>query len=185
MGRKMKLGRCLGVVAPILAIPCVFFSRPVMAIPGQSVQEAIAWIRANPTLQPAPGERLMVRKYDTPAKRFTFQAFLLPVGRLTAGATTGVIRSEEILLVDLVNGVDRDRLSESLRAIYGANIHQDYRQAKVIRTDANNELREGDFFAYRVELFPNQNGFADSGRISVFLRADLAKLQTELEQQSQ
>jgi hypothetical protein len=170
----------IGISSVTLAIATSV--QPGAAIPGQTIEAAIAWIRAHPTLKPGPGERLLVRKFDTPAKRFTFQALPLPVGRLAPGTSTGVIRSEEILLVDLVNGVSRDRLSESLRIIYGANIYHDYTRASTVQTFPNGELREGDFFAYQIELFPSRPDFAEAGRITVFLRADLNKRQTEIKE---
>lgn len=166
----------LGLLVTAIALP----TQSAIALPGQTLEEATAWIRSHPILKPAPGERLLIRKRDTPAKRFTFQALPLPVGRLSTGLSIRVIRSEEIALVDLVNGVNRDRLSESLRVIYGASVYQDYQQAKITYNYPNGELREGEFYAYWLELFSKPIGFAEAGRVTVFLKADLPKLEAEL-----
>lgn len=164
----------LSIVA--IALP----TEAVLALPGQTIEEATAWVRSHPTLKPAPGERLLIRKSDTPAKRFTFQALPLPVGRLAPGLGIRIIRSEELALVDLVNGVSRDRLLESLRLIYGASVYQDYQQAKIAYSYANGELREGEFYGYWLETFPKPGSVADAGRVTVFLKADLPKLEAEL-----
>jgi hypothetical protein len=175
-------------------------AQPTYALPGQTVDEVVAWIQAHPTLQPASGERLLVRKSDTPARRFTFQASIAPPGRASAAESTGFIRSEQITLFDIVNGVTRDRLEETLRVIYGPDISQDYAQARVLYTypdpqrlsQAQNqnaplvsalqgELREGDRFAYWLEIAQNQAGLAYTGQITVFLKDDINKLNTELQ----
>ncbi|MBD2035195.1 hypothetical protein H6F86_05260 [Phormidium sp. FACHB-592] len=174
----------------------------VEAIPGQTLDEAVVWIRANSTLRPVRSERLLVRKSDTPAQRFTFWASPLQVGRASPGATGGVIRTEEISFFDMQNGVSRDRLQESLRVIYGPTIYQDYTQAKRIYTypaaqtnDAINrrgsltsalqgEVREGDQYAYWLEIAQQPNGFPYVGKITVFLKDDLSKLEAELRKRS-
>lgn len=170
------------------------------AVPGQSIDEATAWIQSNPTLQPARGEKLLVRKTATPAQRFTFQALPLQAGRAAPGSGgRAVIRTEELAMFDMLNGLTIPRLEESLRAIYGASIYQDYAQATVIyayptlstRQQATNrgtpllaqlqgELREGDRFAYWTEITRRPDGYAYMGRLTVFLREDLPKLEAEL-----
>ena len=45
-----------------------------IALPGQTPDQVLDWIKTNPALRPAIGERLLVRKSDTPSKRFQFQA---------------------------------------------------------------------------------------------------------------
>ncbi|XGV95411.1 MAG: hypothetical protein ACAF41_22030 [Leptolyngbya sp. BL-A-14] len=171
----------------------------VQALPGQTPDEAVVWIQANPTLRPARGEKLLVRKSDTPAQRFTFSAIPLQVGRASSGATGGIIRTEETLFFDMQNGVTRDRLQEALRAIYGPTVYQDYAQAKTlyayptqktldqaVNRDApllaalQGEVREGDRYAYWLEVARQKNGFAYTGKITVFLRDDLPKLEAEL-----
>lgn len=69
---------------------------PANALPGQMVEEAIAWIQAHPTLQPA-GETLLVRKSDTPAHRFTFEASTHSPGRAMLG-NGNLIRLEQLSL---------------------------------------------------------------------------------------
>jgi len=189
-----KLGTvlCLGAILPCLV-------QAAHAIPGQTADEAAAWIRANPTLRPSSGERLLVRKAETPAQRLTFQALPLQVGRAAIGFGGSIIRTEELSLFDMVNGVTFFRLEESLRSIYGPTIYQDYAQARrvfayptapVVGRAVNRntpllaatqgEVREGDRYAYWLEITRRPDGLAYSGRLTVFLREDLPKLQTEL-----
>ncbi len=169
-----------------------------IALPGQSVEEAIAWIRANPTLQPAIGETLLVRKTDTAAQRFTFEASTQPPGRAGIGSS-GIIRSEQISFFDMINGVSFDRLEASLRAIYGVEIQQDFAQAPIVYqyptsealSQAQNqnapllaalqgELRQGERYAYWLEVVQTRNGMAYTGQISVFDKNDLTTLETIL-----
>ena len=173
-------------------------SSSAIALPGQSVEEAIAWIRANSTLQPAIGETLRVRKTDTAAQRFTFEASTQPPGR--AGiSSSGTIRSEQISFFDMINGVSFDRLETSLRAIYGVEIQQDFAQAPIMYqyptaemlSQAQNqnapllaalqgELRQGERYAYWLEIVQTRNGIAYTGQISVFDKNDLPTLETLL-----
>ncbi len=183
---------CLGLALSLMA-------GRACAVPGQSPSEAIIWIQANPTLRPARGERFLIRKTDTAAQRFTFMASPLQVGRASSGATGGFIRTEEASFFDMLNGVTLGRLQESLRAIYGPLIYQDYAQAKTLYTyptqknlnqsvnrdvpilsDLQGEVREGDRYAYWLEIARRENGFAYSGKVTVFLRDDLPKLAAEL-----
>lgn len=171
----------------------------VQALPGQTSNEASLWIQNNSTLRPTPGEKLLIRRSDTPAQRFRFQASLLQVGRATPGPNGGVIRTEELSLFDMINGITRDRLEESLRAVYGSTVYQDYARARVVYAypqapqldEAVNaktpvlaalqgEVREGDQYAYWLEIARRPNGFAYTGRVTVFLRTDLPKLEAEL-----
>lgn len=190
----------IGLVGAIV-LGSVMNAGQVHAIPGQSPDNAASWIRANRTLQPAPGERLLVRRSDSPAQRFTFQALPLKVGRATAGPNGGVIRTEEISFYDGLNGINRDRLEEALRAIYGPIVYQDFAQARVVyaypQSDElaqavnrktpilaalQGEVREGDQYAYWLEIAARPDGFAYTGRLTVFLKADLPKLAAELQQ---
>lgn len=174
------------------------------ALPGQSVTEVTAWIQAHPTLDPASGETLLVRKTETPAQRFTFEASITAIGRLTAVDRRDIIRVESISLFDMVNGVSPSRLEESLEIIYGPNLYQDYLQANVIyrypspellnqaenrnaplRRFVQGEVRQGDQFAYWVETVQTPSGIPQNGQISVFLLEDLPKLTDELEQRYQ
>ena len=182
-----------------LSITLSLLAGRVQALPGQTPDEAMVWIQANPTLRPVRGEKLLVRKSDTPAQRFIFAATPQQVGRASAGATGGIIRTEETSFFDLRNGVTRDRLQEALRVIYGPTVYQDYAQAKTLYaypTQKNldqavnrdtpllaalqGEVREGDRYAYWLEIARQPNGFAYTGKIIVFLRDDLPKLEGEL-----
>lgn len=169
------------------------------ALPGQTADEAASWIQANPTLRPTRGERLLVRKTETPAQRFTFQALPVQVGRAATGFGGRIIRTEELTLFDMIKGVNFVRLEESLRSIYGPNIYQDYAQATKVYTyptpavlgqaanrdtpllaATQGEVRQGDRYAYWLEVTRRPDGFAYSGRLTVFLREDLPKLEAEL-----
>jgi hypothetical protein len=183
----------------ILSGVLVLSSGRADALPGQSADEARLWIQTNQTLKPTPGEKLLIRRTDTPAQRFTFQASPLQVGRAIPAPTGGIIRTEELSLFDMINGVTPDRLEESLRAIYGPLVYQDYAQARVVYaypTERNlnaavnhktpvlaalqGELREGNQYAYWLEIARRNDGFAYTGKLTVFLRSDLPKLETEL-----
>lgn len=170
------------------------------ALPGQTADEAASWIQAHPTLRPARGERLLVRKVETPAQRFQFQAMPMQVGKAATGFGGGIIRTEELTLFDMVNGITPYRLEESLRSIYGPAIYQDYVQARKVYlypTQATvgravnratpllaalqGELREGDRYGYWLEIARRPDGFAYSGRLTVFLIEDVPKLAAELQ----
>jgi hypothetical protein len=184
----------------ILAIGLTLSINPhqAIALPGQTVEETAAWIQAHPTLRPASGETLLIRKSDTAAQRFTFEASILPPGRAAAGSG-GVIRTEQISFFDVINGVSRDRLEEALRTIYGLEVYQDYAQAisiyqypspeTLIQAQNQNapllaalqgEIREGNRYAYWLEIAQTRDGVAYTGQISVFLRNDIEILEAEL-----
>jgi len=120
---------------------------PANALPGQTVDEAISWIQAHPTLQPAQGETLLVRKSDTPAHRFTFAASTIAAGRVgsnqAVAARGNQIRVEQLSFFDRINGVSFDRLQQALYVIYGAEIYQDYQQASVVYQYPGLESLEG------------------------------------------
>ncbi len=174
-------------------------SRPAAALPGQLTEEVTAWIQGNPTLRPSSGETLLVRKFDTAAQRFTFQASVLPPGKVAPIGNSGRVRTERISLFDMINGVTEERLAESLRAIYGLDIYQDFERARVVYSypgpmdvdQARNrqtplqaalqgQLRLGDRFGYWMETAPARTGQSYTGQLVVFLREDLDKLETEL-----
>lgn len=182
-----------------LGILCALTAKPASALPGQTADEAAAWIQANPTLRPASSERLLVRRVETPAQRFTFQAIPMQVGKAAIGFGGSIIRTEELLLFDMIKGVTLFRLEESLRSIYGPTIYQDYAQASRAYTyptpsvtgrainrntpllaATQGEVRQGDRYAYWLEITRRPDGFAYSGRLTVFLREDLPKLEAEL-----
>jgi hypothetical protein len=177
----------------------LLFPLSANALPGQTTDEVAAWIQANPTLSPQSGETLLVRKSDTAAQRFVFQASTLPPGRATPPLRTGIVRSERFEIFDLVNGVNADRLQETLRIIYGLGIYQDFQRARVVyaypdETVVNlarsrnapllealqGELRLGQRFAYWVEVAQPREGRPIIGRMTILLKEDLEKIQTEL-----
>jgi len=174
---------------------------PARALPGETVQDVEAWIRAHPTLLPAPSETLRVRKQNTAAQRFTYEASMWAPGRLTSRTNWGYIRSETITLFDVVNGITADRLEESLRVIHGLDIYQDYQRGAIVYsypqpiTDPRlraqltplqmarqGEIRIGDRYAYWLEIVQNPDGSAYNGTVTVFLKEDVTKLEAELRQ---
>lgn len=175
------------------------FSSRAEALPGQAVAEVAAWMQSQPTLQPDPGETLLVRRTDSPSRRFTFQANIVPPGQI-AGDRKDIIRSETITLFDSVYGVSQARLEAALGIIYGANLARDYEAAAPIftyptadmlsRSDSakrpllrlvTGELRQGKRFGYWVETVQTPSGRAQNGKITVLLLEDLPQLSAELE----
>jgi len=189
---KLWAGLSLGILLTLAA-------NPAKALPGQTTDKVIAWINANPTLRPGAGDGLLVRRSNTAAQRFNFEASVLPPGRITFPKDKGEIRTERLHLFDMINGVTSDRLKESLRVIYGLDIYQDFERARVAYTYPSaetvdqarrqrlpllearqGELRLGDRYAYWMEVVPTRNGKAFNGQVTVFLKEDFNKLQTEL-----
>jgi hypothetical protein len=177
----------------------ILINSPAKALPGQSTEQVTTWIQAHPTLRPRSGERLFVSKSDTAAQRFTFQASVLPPGKVTFTRDRSTIRTETLTMYDGVNGVTIERLEESLRIIYGTDVYQDYNRAQVIyeypnqntinrarlaqtplREALTGELRIGDRYAYWIEVAKPRNSKALTGRVTVFLKSDVDKLLAEL-----
>lgn len=169
------------------------------ALPGQSTDTVVAWINAHPTLRPGIGDGLLVTKSNTAAQRFTFQASVLPPGRVTFPRNRETIRSERISFYDMVNGVTPDRLKESVRVIYGPVIYQDYdrarlvydypapetidlarRQNRPLLAQQQGQLLLGERYAYWMEITRTDSGKAFNGQLTVFLKEDVDKLETEL-----
>lgn len=182
----------------ILAVS-LFVHSSAQALPGQPTDDVETWIKAHPTLRPRTNERFLVTKSDTAAQRFSFQSSVLPPGRVTFSPDRSKIRSERISMYDAINGMSIERLVESLRIIYGLDIYQDYQRGRVIyeypnpsainaarfartpvREALQGELREGDRYAYWVEVAQPRNGKAYTGQMMVLLKSDLDKLETEL-----
>lgn len=182
-----------------LAILLTLTANRANALPGDTVEAVTAWIAAHPTLQPGIGDGLTVRKSNTAAQRFTFEARVLPPGQIAFPTDRSVIRSEQISLYDMINGVTPDRLRESLRVIYGPAIYQDYERAKLVYSYPSpetvdlarrqnrpllaaqqGELLLGDSFAYWIEVTQTTTEKAYNGHLTIFLREDLDKLETEL-----
>lgn len=205
VNRKM-LNKCLlnFLILPVSLVPWlsmgILGNSHADALPGQSTEEVGTWIKAHPTLQPRSGELLFVQKTDTAAQRFTFQASVLPPGRVEFSKDRGTIRSERISMYDAINGMTFARLQESLRVIYGLEIYQDYDRAQVvyqypnqrvinsarlaktpIREALKGELRVGDRYVYWVEIAQPKTGKAFTGQMTVLLKTDLDKLEGELQ----
>ena len=92
-------------------------------------------------------------------------------------ANKNLIRAEKFSFYDRVNGVNRDRLEESLRVIYDVSLYQDYRNARIIYAyptremeeiarrknlpllaATKGELRLGDRYAYWLEMVEEMAG---------------------------
>ncbi|MFH7245749.1 MAG: hypothetical protein ACHWZW_23200 [Spirulina sp.] len=167
-------------------------AQPSVAIPGQSATVAESWIRNNPTLNPAPNERLSINRTPSPGQRFSFQASLFPVAGALPTDARRTIRTERFTLVDHANAITVDRLEESLRLIYGPQIFNDYRQGEILFEYPTNQagpnpnltlvgtVRSGERFAYWYELAYGESGTPYLGRMVVFLKEDLPLLQTQL-----
>ncbi|WP_414548806.1 hypothetical protein [Anabaena sp. CCY 0017] len=185
-------------LVPWLGMGMLFDSK-ADALPGQTTEEVTTWIKAHPTLRPRPGERLFIQKSDTAAQRFTFLASVLPPGRVTMTQNRSRISSERLTMYDAINGISFKRLQESLRVIYGLDIYQDFNRAQVIyeypnqsainsarmartpiREALQGELRVGDRYVYWMEIAQPPGGKAFTGQMTVFLKADLDKLESEL-----
>lgn len=169
------------------------------ALPGQTTDTVLAWITSNPTLRPGIRDGLIVNKNNSPAQRFTFQASVLPPGRINTLTDRITIRSERMTFYDKINGVTQERLRESLRAIYSPAIYQDFEQARVvygypmpqtldvarrqnrlIATARQGELRLGERYAYWMEVTQTDTGKAFNGQLTIFLKEDVGKLEAEL-----
>jgi hypothetical protein len=173
---------------------------PAQALPGQSVDEVTAWMKANVTLRPGSNERLIVRKSDSAAQRFVFEASMFAPGAFDPKSKGGGrIRTETLKLFDMQNGITKARLEESLRAIYGLDVTQDFDRAQTIYTyptaatvktgiaqqkpilsALQGEIRKGARFAYWVEVAQSDKGLAYAGRISVFQHEDIDRLEAEI-----
>jgi hypothetical protein len=175
------------------------FNSQANALPGQSTEEVGTWIKAHPTLRPNRGEKFLIHKTDTAAQRFSFQASVLPPGKVGFIKDRSKIRNERIAMYDAINGMTLERLQESLRIIYGLDIYQDFDRAQVIyeypnqsainsarfaktpiREALRGELRVGSRYAYWVEIAQPMNGKAFTGQMTVLLKSDLDKLEAEL-----
>ena len=171
------------------------------ALPGQSVDEAEAWMQAHPTLRATPSERLSVRRNDTPARRYTFHGSIYGPGggagesllvRRNSGQLT-MVRSEKFTLVDTISGVSVDRLEDALRTLYGARVYADYRRSQAVivyspgrpedrgtQRASRAQVSEGDLYAYIIEVIPNPDGTINTGTVSVMLKEDVPALRTAL-----
>lgn len=172
------------------------------ALPGQSVDEAEAWMQAHPTLRADPAERLSIRRNDTPSRRYTFHGSIFGPGgssgdSLLLRRRSGVpliVRSEKFTLVDIISGVSINRLEDALRTIYGAEVFADYRRAQSVlvyspgraedrgtRRVARAQLFEGEIYAYIIEVIPNPDGTIHTGTVSVMVKEDIPALRVALQ----
>jgi len=177
----------------------ILCNNPALALPGQTVDEVKAWIKANPTLSPRNGETLFVQKSDGAAQRFTFQASVISVGKVRTPGERGKIQSERMSLFDAVHGVSFQRLEAALCIIYGVDIYQDFNRSQLVyeypdivtinrarlenkplEEDLKGQLRRGDRYAYWIEVAQPNEGQARAGEITVFLKSDLVRLAREL-----
>ncbi|NJN75478.1 MAG: hypothetical protein HC796_03610 [Synechococcaceae cyanobacterium RL_1_2] len=95
----------------------------------------------------------------------------------------------------MTNGVTPQRLSESLRVVYGAMVYDDYRQSQVVCAYPSREMmdagvsqnlqltqairgqiRQGNNFGYWLEVIPTNTGIAYNGSITLFMLDDLDKV---------
>ncbi len=106
------------------------------------------------------------------------------------------------MLFDMQNGVSQERLKESLRAIYGSEISQDFDRAQVVYSypsevtvqqaiaqnnpliaSLQGELRRGSRYGYWLEIAQTPEGRAYSGRLTLFLRDDIDLLEAQIRNQ--
>jgi hypothetical protein len=174
---------------------------PASALPGQSIDEAEAWIQAHPTLRAEPNERLSLRRNDTPSRRYSFNASIYGPGSaggesLLSRRNSGqpiMVRSEKFTLVDLISGVSIERLEDALRTLYGAEVYADYRRSQSVlvyspgraedrgtQRASRAQISEGELYAYIVEVIPDPDGTIHTGTVSVMLKEDLPALQAAL-----
>ena len=195
-----KIAIATTILTQVFNMAAPITCQSAIALPGQTPDQVADWIKTNPALRPENGERLLVRKSDTPSRRFQFQASILLPGTAEIRGNSYLIRSEQIKFFDIINGVTRSRLEESLRSIYGPEIMRDYATAKrvyayptaatVARSQGKNassllwalqgELRQGKKYAYWVELLQNGKGSANSGQLTVFELQSLPKFEQDL-----
>lgn len=187
----------------LTAIGILSGASAAIAIPGQPVDEAKAWMQAHPTLRALPNERLSLRRNNTPSRRYTFHGSIFgPAGGsgqtlLERGLDSGpmIVRSEKFTLVDLISGVSVSKLEDALRMLYGAQVFADYRRSESVlvyspgrvedRGTARSpraQLSEGELYAYIVEVIPNVDGTIQTGTVTVMLKEDIPLLKAALEE---
>ena len=180
---------------------CLGIGNAAIALPGQTIDEAKAWMQAHPTLRAHPSERLSIRRSNTPSNRYTFHAS--PFGPAGGSGESLLVRrhsgevmmvhSEKFTLIDVVRGVTVPQLEDSLRTIYGAEVYADYRRAQSVMVyspgraeDRGTEramrshLLEGDLYAYLIEVLPNTDGVVHTGAVTVMLREDVPAIREGL-----
>jgi len=181
-------------IYPLLWFGTLVLAAPAGALPGQPEPVVADWIRTHGVLSPAPHERLLVRKSDTAARRFEFEASAtLPGMAAFPGDKANIIRSERLSFFDLANPVTTDRLQETLRSIYGPEIMMDFAGATVVYRYPpatippestlgliRGEIRTGSSFGYWWEQVERAPGQPHSGRLVIFEKANADKIQAEI-----
>jgi hypothetical protein len=141
---------------------------------------------------------LLVQRGKPDGSRFTFQASVVPPGRIVTPLDKETIRSERMTFFE-PNGISADFLGQAIREVYGPEIAADFDQAtEVIRypsaailnapATAENYLqraiqgvvREGKQLVYWLELTQNPDGQVQQGQVVVFQPEFLPKVQSEL-----
>ncbi|WP_244348417.1 hypothetical protein [Thermostichus vulcanus] len=186
--RWMSLGLVSGAVLGLQPV--------AWGIPGQSPDQAAAWVRDNPVLRPRPGETLNINRVDPDGSRFTFLASVAPPGRIINPLDRETIRSERMTFFR-PQGLTPEDLFQAIRDIYGPEIAADLDQAvEVIRYPAPEALAgnqtyslsraiqgvvlQGNQLAYWLELTQNPDGRVQQGQVWVFQPEWLTKVEGEL-----
>ncbi|MEM8505472.1 MAG: hypothetical protein AAF716_20255 [Cyanobacteria bacterium P01_D01_bin.1] len=201
MHKLLRFGLTAGITLTGMGLGSTVFTRSAWALPGQTINEAAAWMQAHPTLRSHPSEGLSIRRESTPSRRYTFHGSVFEPGggsgesllvRRHSGEEV-VIQSEKLTLVDIVSGVSIPRLEDSLRSIYGAEVFADYRRAESLLVFSTGRLEDrgtvramrsqllkGDLYAYLIELMPNEDGALQTGAVTVMLRENASGLAESL-----
>ncbi|MGC1305879.1 MAG: hypothetical protein WA885_01530 [Phormidesmis sp.] len=200
------MNKLLAGIKTGLALTGIWFglASSAIALPGQTVEEAEAWMQAHPTLRATSRERLSLRRNDTPVRRYTFHGSTIGPGGGSGvsmllrrnSAEPVMVRSEKFTLVDLTSGVSVTRLEDALRTLYGAEVYADYRRSQSVlvyspgriedrdtRRASRAQLFEGNLYAYLIEVFPDPDGSISTGAVTVMLKADVPALTTALRNQ--
>lgn len=165
-------------------------------IPGQSPDQAAAWVRDNPVLRPRPGETLNINRVEPDGSRFTFLASVAPPGRIVNPLDRETIRSERMTFFR-PQGLTPEDLFQAIRDVYGPEIAADLDQAvEVIRYPTPEALAgnqtyslsraiqgvvlQGNQLAYWLELTQNPDGRVQQGQVWVFQPEWLTKVEGEL-----
>ncbi|MEN9222712.1 MAG: hypothetical protein Q6M04_09775 [Thermostichus sp. BF3_bins_97] len=185
---------CIGLGMASLA---VLGLQPVAwGIPGQSPDQAAAWVRENPVLRPRPGETLNINRVEPDGSRFTFLASVAPPGRIINPLDRETIRSERMTFFR-PQGLTPEDLFQAIREVYGPEIAADLDQAvEVIRYPAPEALAANQTFSlslaiqgvvlrgnqlvYWLELTQNPDGSVQQGQVWVFQEEWLPKVEGEL-----
>ncbi|MGB7443765.1 MAG: hypothetical protein WA919_22095 [Coleofasciculaceae cyanobacterium] len=185
-----------GVLFPLYFL---LFTSSAKALPGQSPDAVAAWLKGHPTLSNGIGTNLAVTLSENPAQKVSFQASVLPPGRIISRQIPGTISTERLGVTDRIRGVTFNRLEEYLRIIYGPLIYRDYTQATVVydyptpsllyQGQSQNrpllaaqqgQLLSGERYGYWLEITESGEGKAFNGQVTILRKDDLEKLEAEL-----